>query len=126
MRDIHTYSNHLKLQARTLRKNMTVAEQILWYKIRRRQICDIQFLRQKPIQCYILDFYAKVPNLAIEVDGAIHNTQQASLADSNREHVLRTLGIQVIRFSNEQVLNDLNTVLEKIKGQILKLLANTH
>jgi len=116
---IQTYSKHLKPYARELRKNMTVAEQVLWIKIRRRQICGVQFFRQRPIQCYIVDFYAKIPNLVIEVDGCTHDTEQAKSDDANKDYVLQSLGIKVLRFKNEQVLYNLSYVLNKIKTMTL-------
>lgn len=120
MMEILSYSKNLKCCARALRANMTPAEKVLWGKLRRRQINNTQFLRQKPILSYIVDFYAKFPRLAIEVDGGIHDTLQAASADQERDLVLQSLGIQIMRFSNDQVLHDLSNVLSKIKEKILE------
>ena len=120
MKEIPKYSKRLKPYVSELRNNMTYAEVLLWSKIEGKQILDVQFYRQKPIQCYILDFYAKKPHMAIEVDGPIHNNKQALSDDSNRDFVLQELGIHVIRFTNEQILSDINRVINEIKNQILK------
>jgi very-short-patch-repair endonuclease len=122
MKEIYTYSKHLKPAARQLRKNMTQAESVIWAKIRRKQICNIHFTRQKPIQCYILDFYAKAPNLAIELDGEIHNTEQSQVYDKDKESMLKDLGIKVIRFTNTQIMHDLKNVIKEIEMHIESLI----
>ena len=118
---IQTYSKYLKPYARALRKAMTPAEQVLWSKIRRRQILNIQFLRQRPIDNYIVDFYAKIPKLVIEVDGPIHHNRETLINDENKDDLMRTLGISVLRFSNDDVLHNIELVVLKIKSQIIKL-----
>ncbi len=115
------YSPFLKLPSRNLRNNMTPAEVLLWSKIRRKQILGIQFLRQKPVQKFVLDFYAKSIKLAIEIDGGQHYTMENELKDRNRDVCLAEIGICTLRFSNEEVLRELRGVLRKIKGVVLKL-----
>ncbi len=66
------YSRKLKDFARTLRSNMTEAEQHLWYRLRNKQICGVQFYRQKPLRSFIVDFYSPKAKLVIELDGAQH------------------------------------------------------
>jgi len=60
-------------------------------------------------------FYAKIPNVVIEIDGCVHNTAQAKIAYANKDYVLQSLGIKVLRFKNNQVLYNLPHVLNKIK-----------
>ncbi|MFO7888702.1 MAG: DUF559 domain-containing protein [bacterium] len=71
-RTIHHYNPTLKERARKLRKNMTEAERKLWSYIRKKQIKGIQFLRQRPIGNYVVDFYAPEADLIVEVDGGQH------------------------------------------------------
>ena len=120
MYEIQTYSKHLKPYARALRKAMTPAEQALWSRIRRRQISNVQFLRQRPLQSYIVDFSAKAHKLVIEVDGPIHSKQETLNNDKNKDEVFKALGICVLRFTNEEVLDNLENVVLIIKDQIQK------
>ena len=66
------YKTHLKEIARSLRKNMTDSERVLWSRLRSKQILGLQFYRQKPIGGYIVDFYAPKAKLVIEIDGSQH------------------------------------------------------
>lgn len=69
------YNKNLKQASRNLRSNMTDAEQRLWQRIRRKQILELQFYRQKPILNFIVDFYCPAANLVIECDGGQHSTE---------------------------------------------------
>jgi very-short-patch-repair endonuclease len=69
---MHRYNLKLKSMARTLRTNLTDSEQLLWARLRRKQILSVQFYRQKPLGEYIVDFYAPSARLVVEVDGAQH------------------------------------------------------
>jgi very-short-patch-repair endonuclease len=120
MTQILPYIKHLKPYIRQLRNNMTPAEKRLWYKIRCKKLHGIQFCRQMPIESYIVDFYSKAPKIAIEVDGPIHLEAQATGNDINRDYVLKTLGVTVLRFTNDQIFNDIHSVIESIKRAILK------
>jgi very-short-patch-repair endonuclease len=85
------YSPQLKARARSLRTNLTDAEHRLWSRLRRKQISGIQFYRQKPIGNYIVDFYAPVVRLVVEVDGSHHfNVAQAGY-DKRRSEYLKQL-----------------------------------
>lgn len=99
-------------RARELRKQQTPAEQILWECLRNRRLLNTKFRRQHNIGRYIVDFYCHEKLLIIELDGSIHANQQAE--DSIRENWLKSNNITVIRFSNEQVFNDIELVLQKI------------
>jgi very-short-patch-repair endonuclease len=106
--------------ARHLRKNATDAEKLLWQLLRNRQLNNAKFRRQHPIkEGIILDFYCNSEKLAIEVDGGYHNSKEQQAADAERTHFLNERGIRVIRFTNEQVLEETEAVLEEI-AQILE------
>ncbi|MDP7060158.1 MAG: DUF559 domain-containing protein [Candidatus Marinimicrobia bacterium] len=107
------YSPRLKQTARTLRKNMTLGEVILWQHIRRRQIKGYQFLRQKPIGEYVVDFFCKELMLAIEVDGESHEGRQRE--DEERQEKLKKLGVRFLRFQDSHVKQDLANVLKRIE-----------
>jgi very-short-patch-repair endonuclease len=121
MDEILSYNQDLKPYARELRKQMTDCERFLWKKIRRKQICGVQFYTQKPMGPFILDFYAKEPKLCIELDGGYHFTADQKNKDMNRDLYLTTLGIQVLRFSNLEVLQQCHEVLSTIEATILRL-----
>ncbi len=119
---IMPYRKALKPFAKDLRNNMTHAETFLWDKIRRKQIHGVQFLRQKPIETFIIDFYAKEIKLAIEVDGGQHFTIGHQIKDMNRDVYLSTLGIHTLRFTNLEVLNNCSGVLSTIEATVLERL----
>lgn len=108
------YNPSLKSIARKLRDTMTDAEQALWTKIRNRQINDKQFYRQRPIGNYIVDFYCPTSNLVIEVDGGQHYEKNAMESDAERDDYIKSLGLNVLRFSNRDVLQEMDSVLRKI------------
>ena len=108
------YNKNLKLPSRDLRNNMTDAEQLLWRKLRRKQILGLQFYRQKPILNFIVDFYCPAANLVIECDGGQHYTAEGLEADRARDQALAQLGLNVLRFDNRQILTEIDGVVEKI------------
>jgi very-short-patch-repair endonuclease len=108
------YNNKIKPYARKLRNNLTEPECILWNQIRKKQILDVQFYRQKIIGDYIVDFFAPTVRLVIELDGSQHYEQEAIEKDLSRDTYLNTLGLTVLRFDNDQVKESLNSVLEAI------------
>ena len=93
---------------------MTDAEVALWAKLRRRQLYDHQFRRQKPIGNFIVDFYCPSANLVIEIDGGQHYSQDGQAYDEKRDAKLRSLGLEVLRFSNFDVLGNLEGVIGEI------------
>ena len=107
--------HHLKPAVREMRKHPTPAEEALWERLRRRQL-GIRFRRQHCIDRFIVDFYARDAGLIVEVDGPIHQAQREY--DAWRQSVLEELGYRVLRFTNEQVLEDIEGVLECIQGAI--------
>ena len=92
---------------------------MLWSRIRRKQINDIQFYRQKPIENFIVDFYAPSAKLVIEIDGGQHFEEEHSQKDSRRDAHLQKLGLKVLRFDNLQVLHFIDGVLEVIFNETL-------
>ena len=108
------YNKNLKLPSRDLRNNMTDAEQMLWQRLRRKQILGLQFYRQKPILNFIVDFYCPAANLVIECDGGQHYTDEGLEADRVRDEALAQLGFRVLRFDNGQVMRHLNNVIDEI------------
>jgi very-short-patch-repair endonuclease len=112
------YNKTLKQRARELRGGMTDAERKLWSKIRRKQIHDLQFYRQKPVGNYIVDFYCPSAKLIIEVDGAQHYQSDQWEYDRVRDAFLKGLGFEVLRFSNLDVLRNVEGVTEKIMDKV--------
>ena len=113
-RQIVPYNPKLKERARKLRKNMTDAEVTLWLHLRKKQINGLQFFRQRPIGNYIVDFYAPDKKLIIEVDGGQHYEDEGLLNDKIRDEFFLSQGLNVIRFSNLDVLQNIEGVVEKI------------
>jgi very-short-patch-repair endonuclease len=99
--------------ARRLRKNMTPTEKILWSYLGKKQLNGMRFRKQHPIGDYIADFYCHELKLIIEVDGPIHN--QKLEYDRTRTEEMAKVGLQVIRFTNDEIIADIGSVIEKIK-----------
>jgi very-short-patch-repair endonuclease len=108
------YNGRLKGRARTLRLNLTDAEQRLWARLRRKQILGVQFYRQKPIGNYIADFYAPAARLIVEVDGSQHFDSPQAEHDRRRTAYLQQMGLRVLRYTDRQVLLELDSVAEEI------------
>ena len=106
--------------AKHLRKNMTEAEKELWFCLKA-GIDGLKFRRQHPIGIYIADFFCHKVKLIIEVDGAIHNEKDIKAADETRQKELEIWGYTIIRFTNQQVLEETEYVLKSIKEKILQL-----
>ena len=117
--------NPVTVLCRQLRNNQTPAEKLLWNEIRRRNIGGEKFLRQFPIfivqgigrkAFYIADFYCAKHKLVIEVDGPIHLLKKEY--DNNRDIVMKEWGFNILRFTNDEVERDLNSVIGKIDRYI--------
>lgn len=102
---------------RSLRKEATEAEKILWESIRNSQL-GFKIRRQHPIRQRILDFYCHESHLGIELDGDIHEQAEQALYDQERTEALADLGIRIIRFKNEEVFHDLPMVIARIKESL--------
>jgi len=112
------YSKNLKNFSRQLRRSSTDAEKLLWSKIRRKQIKNFQFFRQKPIGNYIADFYCKEAKLVIEIDGGQHYEDMNIENDRIRNRFLEKQGLKVIRFTNLDILKNMESVINKIYDEI--------
>ena len=108
------YNKNLKELARDLRKNMTDAERRIWSKIRRKQLKEFQFYRQKNIGNYIVDFYCPAAKLIVEVDGGQHYSKENIVKDVARDKFLGDLGFRVLRFSNSDVFKNIEGVVTRI------------
>ena len=109
----------MKTLARSLRKNQTDAERIIWNQLRNRQIQGCKFRRQQVIGPYIADFLCMEPKLIIEIDGGQHLNNQNDVV---RSQYLNQLGYNVLRFWNHEVLQETPAVLEKIRISINELI----
>jgi len=114
-RKIIPYNPKLKELARELRNNSTKAEIILWLKLKGKQMYGYDFHRQKPIGNYILDFFCQELMLGIEIDGYSHELLEVYNKDVKKEVELKKYGITTLRFSDYQVLRDMENVLRAIE-----------
>jgi len=106
-------SKTLTTRARTLRKNSTDAERVLWKHLRSRQLENFKFKRQMVIEPYIVDFVCIEAKLIVEADGGQHMEQVNY--DNKRTELLEALGYRVLRFWNNEILSETYSVLEKIR-----------
>jgi len=106
--------------ARNLRKNPTIAESKLWNYLRNKKLNGIKFRRQEPIGDYIVDFISFEKNLIIEIDGDYHKYKEQKEYDKYRDEYLKFNDALILRFSNDDVLNDIDNVLEKIRVECRK------
>jgi very-short-patch-repair endonuclease len=100
--------------SRTMRQRGTDAEAALWRRLRRQQL-GAKFRRQQPIGPYIVDFVSFNPKVIIEVDGGSHNTRAVAKRDEDRMSSLEAQGYRVLRFWNNDVLNNADGVMETIR-----------
>ena len=116
--EIIPYNNHLVEKARLLRKNSTPGEIELWKGLKGKRMSGYDFDRQKPILNYIVDFYCKELKLAIEVDGISHDYKAEY--DSNREHELNEVGINILRFTEKDAKVNTDHCLNLIRNWIIQ------
>ena len=102
------------LRASHLRHNMTCAEKLLWNSLRIRK-AGFTFRRQHPINLFIADFYCHKAKLVIEIDGSVHEIECVKIRDEGRKDEFEKYGIMTIRFTNEEVINNLKLIAGKIK-----------
>ena len=100
--------------ARNLRMNETEAEKLLWAYISKKKVNGLRFRRQHPVLYFIADFFCPKAKLIIEVDGGVHKLPSQYEYDKNRDKELAAYGLKVIRFTNDEVFNDIDMVIEKI------------
>jgi very-short-patch-repair endonuclease len=101
------------VRAKALRQSSTDAENLLWYRLRNRQLLDLKFRRQRPIGKYIADFTCLEIRLVVELDGGQHVNQEAY--DRTREEEMKRLGFSTLRFWDNDVLKETDAVMEKIR-----------
>jgi len=104
---------------RLLRRNTTEAEKRVWMYLRKRQICNERFLRQFSIKQFILDFYCPRLRLAVEIDGRYHFADEDVIQyDLDRQEYIESLGIEFLRFTNDQVFEDLEGVIKMTEVKV--------
>ena len=106
---------YVKELAKGLRKSQTPAESLLWEKLRANRLDGHKFYRQCPIGRYISDFFCGEINLVIELDGAVHDQYRQREYDKVRQQEIEGRNMTVLRFRNEQVLYDMESVLDTIR-----------
>ncbi|WP_372950033.1 endonuclease domain-containing protein [Mariniphaga sp.] len=106
---------HIFEKAKMLRKNMTQAELKLWAKLKGKKMLGLRFRPQHPIDIFIADFYCHPLKLILEVDGGIHKSKEQKEYDIGREGELENWGMKVIRFTNEEIENEIDLVMKEIK-----------
>jgi very-short-patch-repair endonuclease len=110
------YNPKLIQYARELRKGMTKSEKKLWYDFLSKQ--KHKFYRQRPIDHFIADFYSSEANCIIEIDGSQHYTEEGLKKDSVRNDILELYGLEILRFSNEEVMNRFDIVCAEIESKL--------
>jgi len=108
------YNKRLRKYAGELRKNMTDAEARPWRRLRKKQLRNCQFYRQRIICNYIVDFYCPEAKLVVEIDGGQHYSDEGIREDKLRDGHLADLGLTVLRFSARDVMQNLEGVLDSI------------
>ena len=114
------YNKNLKEFSRRLRNNSTLGEILLWQKLRAGSMMNYTFNRQKPLDRYIVDFYCKPLNLVIEIDGSYHFEAEQKVKDNERQKLLEEMGLNFLRFSEQQVRKDMEMVLKTIMNHIVE------
>lgn len=99
---------------RELRQDSTDAEKLLWAELRNRRLKGLKFRRQHPLDKFIVDFYCNEKKLVVELDGAVHDEKINKDYDEARTALLAGLNVFVLRFRNEEVINNMKEVLKKI------------
>jgi len=106
--------------SRHLRRTQTSTEELMWQWLRNRQVAGAKFRRQHPIGPYVADFYCEQSKLVIECDGKDHFTEEGANRDATRDQYLRERGLTVFRFTNQEIEEDAQKVIESIAGWLTK------
>ncbi|MEO9885888.1 MAG: DUF559 domain-containing protein [Balneola sp.] len=114
------YDPRLRRIARELRNNSTLGEVLLWKQIKSRKL-GVEFHRQVPINHFIVDFYCHEIQLAIEVDGSIHNSLQQKAKDVERQYRLEQLGVRFLRIRDTNVKKNMASVIGFLSHRIEEL-----
>ena len=112
------YNPKLKTLSRKLRNQSTLSEILLWQRLRAKQVMGLQFMRQKPISKYIVDFYCSKFKLVIEIDGNSHASEEARKKDIVRQKYLERLGLTVLRFDDRDIKQNIDSVVRAIEAWI--------
>jgi very-short-patch-repair endonuclease len=107
-----------KEKRRDLKKNQTNPEEIMWSKLRNRQFMNLKFRRQYGIGEYIADFYCAELKLVIEIDGESHFTEEGIKYDEIRTTFMKSLGIKVIRFTNKEIMENIEGIFGKLMIEV--------
>ena len=110
-------------RAKLLRRTMTRAETLLWRYIKAHRIDGLGFRRQVPIRGYIADFVCHAARLVVELDGETHNFESRQKSDAVRDRWFASEGFRVLRFTNEEVLRNLEGVVETIRREASERMA---
>ena len=105
-------------RARELRKAQTPAEEAFWKLLRDRRLLRLKFRRQVPIGPYIADFYCHRHKLVVELDGPVHEERLQAAHDENRDLYLSTLGLTILRFTNQRIFEEPEAVLQEIHATV--------
>ena len=103
--------------AERLRRDMTATEKIIWERVCKKQL-GVRIRRQHPVWKFIADFYCHEVKLIIEIDGGVHLRSENKEYDISRDIILKEFQIEILRFTNDEVINEPDLVIEKIKSTI--------
>jgi very-short-patch-repair endonuclease len=104
--------------SRELRRGITEAEKAFWEMVRGKKFHGLKFWRQQIIDGFIVDFYCDSLGLCVEIDGSVHDTEEQSEYDKERDEVLAQRGLKVLRFTNDVVLDDQDAVVEMLEREM--------
>lgn len=104
-------------RARQLRRTKTVPERNLWSRLRNRQLGNLKFRRQHPVQGYVLDFYCAERHIAVELDGPSHSTDD--VYDAERTDTLAAEGIKIVRYTNRELEANIESVFADLREKCL-------
>jgi very-short-patch-repair endonuclease len=108
-------------RARSLRRQMTWPEKLIWSRIKNKQLLGLKFRKQHPVGPFIADFYCASLNLVIEIDGMSHKDLEA---DAVRQRRLEDIGMTVVRYLNDDVIADLDAVIDDLSRRATTLMEN--
>jgi very-short-patch-repair endonuclease len=118
-------SPEIFLRAGELRKKMTLAEKLLWEELHAKRFLGLTFRRQHPINQFIADFYCHKIKLVIEIDGSIHEIEDFKEKDKGRDDEFENYGIKTLRFTNNDIINNMPEVLRSLKSICETLIQET-
>jgi len=104
--------------AKKLRENQTEAEEKFWLAVKDNQIEGYKFRRQHPLSIYVVDFYCHALQLVIEIDGEYHLSEEQQILDKQRTADIEFQGLKVVRFTNDEIMSNLEEAIDKIKSHI--------